>query len=160
MTRVLLVWNKLNGTIGSLRKYKTDLILVVDFQSFITRETTFVTSCLLSCSPSFFWKGIYSTEDVSQRMTNPTKWHVRPAKTQISLGIRPVWSESSQSAWRKLGSLTIHWAQSEDSDQTGWMPRLIWVFPGRNAILWVLSCAGSYGHEKHAEVQIDGRMDR
>ena len=30
---------------------------------------------------------------------------VRPAKTQISLGIRPVWSESPLSAWRKLGSL-------------------------------------------------------
>ena len=27
--------------------------------------------------------------------TKATKWHVRPAKTQISLGIRPVWSESS-----------------------------------------------------------------
>ena len=25
-------------------------------------------------------------------MTKPTKWHVCPAKTQISLGIRPVWS--------------------------------------------------------------------
>ena len=45
-----------------------------------------------------------------------TKWHVRPAKTQISLGIRPVWSESSLSAWRKLGSLATHWAHSEDSD--------------------------------------------
>ena len=32
---------------------------------------------------------------------------VRPAKTQISLGIRPVWSESSLSAWRKLGSLAV-----------------------------------------------------
>ena len=29
---------------------------------------------------------------ISQLMTKPTKWHVRPAKTQISLGIRPVWS--------------------------------------------------------------------
>ena len=28
-------------------------------------------------------------------MTKPTKWHVHPAKTQISLGICPVWSESS-----------------------------------------------------------------
>ena len=28
--------------------------------------------------------------DVSRLMTKPTKWHVRPAKTQISLGIRPV----------------------------------------------------------------------
>ena len=36
------------------------------------------------------------------------KMSVRPAKTQISLGIRPVWSESSLSAWRKLGSLATH----------------------------------------------------
>ena len=50
---------------------------------------------------------------------------VRPAKTQISLGIRPVWSDSSLSACRILGFLATHWAQSEDSDQTGRMPRLI-----------------------------------
>ena len=50
------------------------------------------------------------------------KMAVRPAKTQISLGIRPVWSESPLSAWRKLGSLASHWAHSEDSDQTGRMP--------------------------------------
>ena len=29
---------------------------------------------------------------LSQRMTKPTKCHMHPAKTQISLGIRPVWS--------------------------------------------------------------------
>ena len=68
---------------------------------------------------------------------------VRPAKTQISLGIRPVWSESSPSAWRKLGFLATHWTHSEDSDQTGRMPRLIWVFAGRTHILLVLSCRGS-----------------
>ena len=68
---------------------------------------------------------------MSQRMTKPTKWHVRPAKTHISLGIHPVWSESLLSAWRKLGSLTTHWAYSEGSIQTGRMPRLIWVFAGR-----------------------------
>ena len=45
-----------------------------------------------------------------------------PAKTQIGLGIRPVWSESSLSAWRKFGSLASHWAHSEDSDQSGWCP--------------------------------------
>ena len=49
---------------------------------------------------------------------------------QISLGISPVWSESSPSAWRHLGSLATNWVHSEDSDQTGWMPRLIWVFAG------------------------------
>ena len=68
---------------------------------------------------------------------------VRPAKTQISLGIRPVWSESSLSAWRKHGSLAIYWTHSEDSDQTGRMPRLIWVFAGRTLILFVLSCRSS-----------------
>ena len=64
-------------------------------------------------------------------MTKPIKWHVRPAKTQISLGICPVWSESLLSAWRNVGSLATHWVHSEDSDQTGRTPRLIWVFAGR-----------------------------
>ena len=49
---------------------------------------------------------------------------VHPAKTQISLDIRPVWSESLLYAWRNRGTLTTHWAHSEDSDQTGW-PSLI-----------------------------------
>ena len=68
---------------------------------------------------------------LSHLMTNPTKWHVRPAKTQISLGILPVWSETSLSAWWKLGPLATHWSHSEDSDQTERMPRLIWVFARR-----------------------------
>ena len=67
---------------------------------------------------------------MSRLMTKPTKWPVRPAKTQISLGTRPVWSESSLSAWR-MGSLATHCAHSEGSDQTWRMPRLIWVFAGR-----------------------------
>ena len=33
---------------------------------------------------------------------------MRLAKTQISLDIRPVWSESSLSAWRNLGTLATH----------------------------------------------------
>ena len=54
------------------------------------------------------------------------EWPVCPAKTQISLGICPVWSESSLSEWRNIGPLTTYWAQSEN-----WMLRLIWVFAGR-----------------------------
>ena len=59
------------------------------------------------------------------------KKNVRPAKTQISLGIRTVWSESllcTQCVAKDTSSLH---ADSEDSDQTGRMPRLIWVFAGR-----------------------------
>ena len=66
-----------------------------------------------------------------------------PTDTQISLGIRLVWSASSLSAWRKLGPLATHWAHNKDSDQTGLMPRLIWVFAGCTVILLVLSCCGT-----------------
>ena len=65
---------------------------------------------------------------LSRSMTKPTQWPVSLAKTQISLGIRQIWSEPSLSAWRNIGS---HWAHSEDSDQTGRMPSLTWVFAGR-----------------------------
>ena len=45
---------------------------------------------------------------------------VRPAKTQISLDIRPVWSEISLCAqWVAKDPSFLH-ADSEDSDQTGW----------------------------------------
>ena len=69
---------------------------------------------------------------------------VRPAKTQISLGIRPVWSESSLCAqWVAKDPRFLH-VDSEDSDQTGQMPRLIWVFVGHTAILLVLSWGSSF----------------
>ena len=58
-------------------------------------------------------------------MTKPTKWSVRPVKTQISLGIRPVWSVFTvrlMGSWRPM---FLH-VDSEDSDQTG----RIWVVTG------------------------------
>ena len=60
-----------------------------------------------------------------------TFWHVHPTKTQIRLRIRAVWSESSLSAWRKIASLAIQNAPSDDSDQTVRMRRLIWIFAGQ-----------------------------
>ena len=76
---------------------------------------------------------------------------VRPAKTQISLGIRPVWSETSLSAWRKLESLATYWAHSEDSDQTG--------RTGRTVILFVLSCRGSYDIISVVILRISKQLD-
>ena len=59
------------------------------------------------------------------------KMTVRPEKTQIRLGICPVWSESLLCAqWVAKDPSFLH-VDSEDSDQTGRMPRLIWVFAGR-----------------------------
>ena len=71
---------------------------------------------------------------IEPRHNKTNKMSVRPAKIQISLGIHPVSSEYSLSAWRKLRSLATHWAHSEDSDQTGRMPRPIWVFAGRTLV--------------------------
>ena len=96
------------------------------------------------------------------RHDKTNKMSVLPAKTQISLGICPVWSEFSLSAWRKLGSLATHSVHNEDSDQTWQMPRLnwafagsdqtgqmsrlIWVFAGHTVTLLVLSWGISFGH--------------
>ena len=78
------------------------------------------------------------------RHDNTNKVSVRPAKTQISLGIRPVWSESSLCAqWVAKDPRFLH-ADSENSDQTGRMPRLIWVFTGHTLTLLVLSWGGSH----------------
>ena len=46
-----------------------------------------------------------SYNTVNKLPHDKTNNDVCPAKTQISLGIRLVWSESSLSTWRKLGSL-------------------------------------------------------
>ena len=58
------------------------------------------------------------------------KMTVYPAQTQISLGIRPVWSESSLCTQWVAKDPSFLNADSEVSDQTGQMPRLIWVFAG------------------------------
>ena len=73
------------------------------------------------------------------RHDKTNKMSVRPAKTQIS----PVWSESLLCAqWIAKDPRFLH-ADSEDSDQTGRIPRLIWVSAGRTLTLLVLSCRGS-----------------
>ena len=65
-----------------------------------------------------------------RKVRKRTFWNVRPTKTQISLRIRAVWSESSLSARRNFASLAIRNAPSEDSDQTVRMHRLILIFTG------------------------------
>ena len=67
---------------------------------------------------------------INHNVTKHTFWHVRPMMTQISLCVRAASSESSLPAWRKFASLTIQNASSEDSDQTAWMRRQIWIFAG------------------------------
>ena len=53
------------------------------------KEPTLLLHNLMTC--------IYIFQQRKKERNKQTKWHVRPAKTQISLGIRPVWSEFSLS---------------------------------------------------------------
>ena len=77
---------------------------------------------------------------LSHLMTNPTKWHVHPAKTQISLGIRPVWSVFAvcmKKHWTLNYLLSAQWRLWSD-----WVTGLIWVFAGCIVVLLVLSWGG------------------
>ena len=59
------------------------------------------------------------------------------------MGICPVLSESSRCAQWVVKDPRLFQGDSEDSDQTGQMPRLIWVFAGRSGhfvgfvVLWL-----------------------
>ena len=94
-------------------------------------------------TPSPFMTVRYTNIPIRKCQNEPrhektNKVTMRPAKTQISLGIRPVWSESSLCAqW-----VAKDHAESEDSDQTGRMPRLIWVRLAHTHFVG-LSCCGS-----------------
>ena len=62
---------------------------------------------------------------MSPNMRNGTFGHVGPAKIQISLRIRAVWSESSLGAFCIVKDAKFLHADNEDSDQTARMRRLI-----------------------------------
>ena len=84
----------------------------------------------------------HQTGNMSRDMTKPTKWLCAQRR------LRSAWAsaqsdQSSLSAWRNIGPLATHWAHREDSDHTGRMPRLIWVFAGRTLNVLVLSSRGS-----------------
>ena len=82
----------------------------------------FVSTCKL---PELFWSAsnynyVKQLRKMSRFMTKPTKWHVRSAKTQISLGIRPAWSESSLCAqWVAKDASFLH---ADSEDWSGRMP--------------------------------------
>ena len=75
---------------------------------------------------------------MSRSMTKPTKWPVRPAKTQISLGICPVWSVFAV-RMKKYWDLSYpliaeQWLRSDP-------PRLTWAFAGRTSFCWFCHAA-------------------
>ena len=70
----------------------------------------------------------WAAPEMSRYPEKCTSWHLRSSKTQISLRIRAVWSESSIGAlWVAKGPMLLH----ADFYQTVWMRRLVWIFAVR-----------------------------
>ena len=85
----------------------------------------------------------YHNKIIEPPRDKTNKVSMRPAKTQISLGIRTIWSESLLCAQWVAKDPNFFHADSKDFGQTGRMPRLIWVDAGRRTTLLVLSWGGS-----------------
>ena len=93
---------------------------------------------------------ISTTYEPQHDKTN--KMSVRPEKTQISLGIAQPDQSSLCTQWVAKDPSFLH-GDSEDSDQTGRMPRLIRVFAVGTAIFLVLSCPGSNDWQRKSKNQ-------
>ena len=71
---------------------------------------------------------------LSQR-TSKSRRLVRPAKTQISLRIRAVWSVSSLIACAFYSLRAIQRGLNKNPCYTRWMYRLVWVFAGHTGLI-------------------------
>ena len=121
--------------IGRLTIYGGELTGMVRSILWIWNFSYFKLMCLPNCPIGKRKKTTKAVELIEPRLEKTNKVTVCPAKTEISLGIRPIWSESSLCAeWLAKDPSFLH-ADSEDSDRTGRMPRLIWVFAGRTVAL-------------------------
>ena len=97
-------------------------------------------SCTVGSHQCHNCKGLSSTMYIWATLWQNQQCGCAPSEESDQPGhLCPVWKESSLTAWRKLGSLANHWADIKDSDKTGRIPMLIWVFAGRTVILLVLS---------------------
>ena len=88
---------------------------------------------------------VYFEDNLSRLMTKSTKWHVRPAKTQMSLGIRPGWSESLLCAqWVAIRILAFFMQTAKTLIRLGGCPGWSESSLGSHATLLVLSWGGSF----------------
>ena len=80
---------------------------------------------------------------LSRDMKFPTMWYLRPAKSQISLRKRAVWSEPLLVAW------IFYECKATDLTPFGVcklkrrLHRLVWVYTCQNATLLEITCRGS-----------------
>ena len=135
-----------------MQRYETRFSLIgINIWILKYKSTKKIWKCLFG--PYFVFQSVTTGRDATVKSHLSDIWAalwqnqqktVHPAKTQISLGIRPVWSESSLcTQWVAKDPSFLH-ADSKDFDQTGRMPRLIWVFARRTVILLVLPWGCSF----------------
>ena len=70
---------------------------------------------------------LHDLAQMSHSKTKTTKWPVRPAKTQISLGIHPVWSVFAMPAWVAKEPRFLHGNSKDWSDYAQADLSLRWV---------------------------------
>ena len=72
---------------------------------------------------------------VDKWASKTTRRLVRPAKTQIRLRVRAVWSESSRIACAFYSLRAIKCGMKKKPCHTGWMYRLIWAVAGHTGLI-------------------------
>ena len=81
---------------------------------------------------------------MSQCMRFPTMWYVWPAKPQISLRIRAVWSERLLVAWVFYDCKATVWTSFGVSKLNRRLRRLVWACTCQNVKLLEISCCSSF----------------
>ena len=83
----------------------------------------------------------FKRSHLSRHMTKPTKWLCTHRRLRSAWAFMQTDQSSLCAEWVVKDPSFLH-AYSKDSNQTGQMPRLIWVFFGSTCIFLVLSCSG------------------
>ena len=88
--------------------------------------------------------GVYlQINHMSRNMRFPTMWYVWPAKPQINLRIRAVWSMPLLVAWIFYECYTTDWTWFGVSKIKRRLHRLVWVYTCQNTTLSEITCRGS-----------------
>ena len=124
VTAHMFLWRTAKNYPSIIIKYTPSVLLYICMEFKV---------CPLLPSHDEHWKSVslfQPPHDKTNKMT------VRPVKTQISLGICPVWSESSLCAQWAAKDPSFLQADSEDADQTGQIPRLFCLHWAQMPFRW------------------------
>ena len=124
------------------QELRQDCVSVQSRQSLWPLQTLFLEQEKAADKEPFVWNYWWDVNTFEPLQEKTNKMICAPSKDSDQPG--PVWSECSLCALWLAKDPMFLFADSEYSDKTGWMPRLIWVFDWRTSILLLLSCSGSF----------------